>query len=550
MGEDVEGNCREDTLRSPGSLGEAMGSVNGVQVKKSGTFTPPNLYTFCVIDPHIFRAYDIRGKAESQITEEACREIGLAFGHVLQNRYGGENRHPTVALGRDARTHSPKFEAAMREGLVTMGCAVKMIGETPSPVNYFTICNAALDAGVQITASHNPKEDNGIKLQIRNAESFSGEDLQDLQRWIQKQPVPSGSWVFTSVPHENFDAVTPYLKKVTSLIPLLQGLKVVVDFGNGIAGPVYGAALKKAGAEVISLFEKPDGTFPNHIADPSNHETLKTLQETVRKEKAACGIAFDGDGDRVGFVDEEGRIIAPDYLLLLLAEDHLRRNPGSPIVYTVSMSSILETEVKRLGGKPIMCPVGHSFVEHTMRRQGGQLGGEQSGHFFCGEEFYGHDDALVAALRILSIFSQKKEKGGSVTLSGAPPAASSTRHGVYPELVEGLSMTERGGDEVSFSSLFSHFPKVYQSPEWRPHCPDEKKGEIIRSITDYFQKTYPCITIDGIRIDFGEGAWAGIRQSNTSPKISVCMEARSREKLEEVESLVKNHLILYPDIGV
>ena len=255
---------------------------------------------------------------------------------------------------------------------------------------------------------------------------------------------------------------------------------------------------------MIPLFEDPDGTFPNHIADPSKHDTLKTLIETVKKEKVDCGLAFDGDGDRVGFVDEEGNIVSPDYILLLLAEDHLSRNPEATIIYTVSMSSILQTEIEKLGGKSIMCEVGHSFVEHTMRKNGSHLGGEQSGHFFCGEDYYDYDDALVAALRTLSIFG-----------SSAPS---------------------------SFSSLFDHFPKIYQSPEWRPTCPDDKKTEIVQKITKHFEKDYPCVTIDGVRIDFGDGAWAGIRQSNTSPKISVCVEARSEEKLAEVEKIVRDRV--------
>src|SRR3989338_7497039 len=487
-----------------------------------------------MIDPQIFRAYDIRGKAGSQMTEEACRLMEEEFGKILQEKYGKEHPHPTVAVGRDARTHSPAFEAALIEGLLSSGCAVKNIGETPSPLNYFTICNAKFDAGVQITASHNPKDDNGIKLQMRNAEAFSGDDLQMLRKRIEQSKQLSA----VSGQHEEADAITPYLKKVTSLIPPLRKIKVVVDFGNGVAGPVYGAALKKAGADVVSLFEKPDGTFPNHIADPSNYSTLKTLQETVRKEKADCGIAFDGDGDRVGFVDEEGKVVSADYLLLLLAEDHLSRNPGASVVYTVSMSSILETEVKRLGGKPVMCPVGHSFVEHTMKKVGSHLEGEQSGHFFCGEDFYDHDDALVAALRILSIYVEKKKK----KQEKQKKQRSATK--------KDRSLDSFGSFDSfdSFSSLFSPFPTVFQSPEWRPHCPDEKKTEIVRSVTAHFAKKYPCNTMDGVRIDFGEGAWAGIRQSNTSPKISVCMEARSREKLAEVEALVRNHLRTFPEI--
>src|SRR3989344_4991017 len=474
---------------------------------------------------HIFRAYDIRGKAETEVSEELCELVGKAFGMELRERYKKE--HPEVIVGRDARTHSPLLEGALIKGLTSVGCHVKKIGMVPSPVNYFALCHFECDGSVQITASHNQKEDNGLKLQLRGAEAFAGEELQNLREKIEEGKFKEGKG---SV--EEVNAVTPYKERVKDLVrhaePLDRAqdklresaaaddginLKIAVDFGNGVAGPVYGSILKELGAELIELFQEPDGTFPNHIADPSKHETLKDLIATVKKEKADLGLAFDGDGDRVGVVDEKGNVVSPDYLLLLLAEDHLKRHQGASVIYTVSMSSILETEVKRMGGKPHMCIVGHSFVEHAMREHGSHLGAEQSGHFFCGEDFYDYDDALVAALRLLSI------------LSSSPSSD-------------------------PFSSLIHRYPKVYQTPEWRPHCDDDKKSDVIEKITEHFQKeSYPCITIDGVRIDFGDGAWAGIRQSNTSPKISVCMEARSPEKLHEVEKIVRGHLEIYSEIG-
>jgi len=502
-----------------------------------------------IVPAHIFRAYDIRGVANKDVTEELCHLVGQAFGSELREHYNKD--HPTVIVGRDARTHSPTLEQALIDGLTSAGCHVKKIGQTPTPTNYFALCHFEADGSVQVTASHNPKEDNGLKLQIRNvdstgspqAASFSGEALQGLRKRIEEKRFLKGQGSI-----EELDAVTPYIERVTSLVKLkaisyqpspsglrpASKLKAVVDFGNGVTGPVYGDALRKAGVNLIPLFEEPDGTFPNHIADPTKYETLATLQETVKKEKADCGIAFDGDGDRVGFVDERGNVIAADYLLLLLAEDHLQRFPGATIVYTVSMSSILETEVKRLGGKPVMCIVGHSFVEEAMKEHGSQLGGEQSGHFFLSEDFYDHDDALVAALRVLSIFAQAKTKDSKM-----PRAQESKNHSLEPWKFGALE---------SFSQLFSHFPKIYQSPEWRPHCPDDKKTDVVQRISEHFQQEYPCNTLDGVRIDFGDGAWAGIRQSNTSPKISVVMEARSPEKLKEMETIVREHLATYEEI--
>ena len=385
------------------------------------------------------------------------------------------------------------------------GCHVFSMGQTPSPLNYFTTCERSLDGGVQITASHNGKEDNGLKLQLREAEAYCGEDLQFLLARIQSQQFLEGEGK-----REEIDAVTSYLEFLGRLVPGAgEGLTIVVDNGNGVSGPVYNEALRRSGAKVIELFAEPDGTFPNHIADPVQRATLSRLREEVLKQGSTLGIAFDGDGDRMGVVDETGAIRSPDEVLLLLAKDMLSRRPGTAVVFTVSMSGILESEINILGGKPVLAKVGHSFVEHAMREHASLLGGEQSGHFFCAEDYYGYDDALVAALRVLSI---------------------------------------RQRSSHPFSRLFADFPRVYQTEEMRPACPDGKKFEVVRQATEHFQKKYPCNTLDGVRIDFGGGAWAGIRASNTSPKLSICMEARSPARLAEVQEEVLGHLREYPEI--
>ncbi len=452
-----------------------------------------------MIDPRIFRAYDIRGVALTQLTEEACLQIGFAFGQVLKEKYGKE--HPTVVVGRDARTHGPMLQKKVIDGLLAAGCEVFDIGQTPSPVNYFVICTQKFDAGMQVTASHNPKEDNGIKLCSRNADAFSGEDLQQLRRSIEAFPSSTWEGMGDRVRDgtKSVDAVTPYITHLTQLFQNVgKGKKVVVDGGNGVAGPCYCEVLRKVGCEVIELYTEPDGTFPNHAADPSKHSTLRELQEKVLTEKADSGFAFDGDGDRLGLIDEQGQIVTADQTLLLLAQDHLSRHKGAPVIITVSNSSLLETEVTKWGGKPVMCKVGHSYVEHAMREHRALLGGEQSGHFFCGEEYFGFDDALVSGLRILKILLAQKK----------------------------------------LSDLIVAFPVVFQSPERRPKCPDDKKFEVVRLATEHFQSNYPVNTLDGARIDFGDGAWAGIRYSNTSPCLSICIEARSEEKLRQVEKEV------------
>ncbi len=455
------------------------------------------------IDPRIFRAYDIRGRAYEQLTEEACRLIGQAFGSELRTRT--RKKSPTVCVGRDARTHSPILESAVINGLLETGCTVYTIGQTPSPLNYFTICTQKLDGGVQLTASHNPAHDNGLKLCTANAEAFAGDDIQTLRDRIEKKDFLSGKGS-----KKEIDAVTPYKQFVANLFADVgKGMHVVVDGGNGVAGPLDSEILRAVGATVTELYTEPDGTFPNHPADPSKYETLKDLQSLVMEQHAHLGLAFDGDGDRLGLVDETGTIRSADELLLLLAQDHLQRFPGTPVVFTVSNSGILWSEVTQWGGKPVMCKVGHSFVEHAMREHNAQLGGEQSGHFFCGEDYFGFDDALVAALRVLKIINSAG---------------------------------------IATSQTFSSFPRVYQTPEQRPTIRDEDKANVIRRMTEHFQTIYPVETLDGARIDFGGGAWAGIRQSNTSPCLSICMEARTPQRLREVEEEVMSHVRQYPEV--
>lgn len=460
-------------------------------------------YSVNMIDPRIFRAYDIRGRAHEQMTEEGCRLVGQAFGSEVRERTGKE--HPVLCVGRDARTHGPDFERAVVEGLIESGCHVLLIGQTPSPVNYFTICTQKLDGGIQVTASHNPAHDNGLKLCTADADAFAGDDLQDLHKRIQEKRFLKGSGTSLEI-----DAITPYVAHLAALFKGVgDGMSIVVDGGNGVAGPVYCDVLRAVGATVTELYTEPDGTFPHHPADPSKWETLRELQATVQDTGARLGFGFDGDGDRIGLVDERGIIRSADEILLLLAQDHLSRFPGAPIVFTVSNSGVLKTEISAWGGKPVLCKVGHSFVEHAMREHGAQLGGEQSGHFFCGEDYFGFDDALVAALRIMKILQPFSEP---------------------------------------LSSLFALFPKVYQTPERRPTVADEHKRSVIDRITKHFQEQQDVETMDGARIEFGDGAWVGIRQSNTSPRISICIEARSPERLEELEKMILRYLEGFPEI--
>lgn len=455
------------------------------------------------IAPAIFRAYDIRGRAADQLTPEAAERIARAYGTILRQRY--DRASVTLAVGRDARTHGPALEEAVIRGLLASGCLVECIGQSPSPVNFFTIANRQLDGGIQVTASHNGPADNGLKLSMREAEAFAGDDIQQLRALTETDEFASGEGRRSDIP-----GVEAYVEHIAALFPQgAAGLSVAIDTGNGVAGPAYCEVLRRCGATLTELYTQPDGTFPNHPADPSKHATLRDLQDAVRRTGSQVGLAFDGDGDRLGVVDETGVIRSADEVLLLLARDHLERHPGAPVVFTVSNSGTLQSEIAKWGGRPVMCRVGHSFVEHAMREHAALLGGEQSGHFFCGEQYYHYDDALVAALHVLSILRR----------SGQP-----------------------------LSQLFASFPTVYQAHERRPHCPDEEKAAVVAKATAYFAARYPVNAMDGARVDFGDDAWAGIRMSNTSPCLSICIEARSPEKLAAVEREVADFFAAFPQV--
>ncbi len=455
------------------------------------------------IDPRIFRAYDIRGVALEQLTVDAALQIARGYGSVLREMHPGKT--PRICVGRDARTHGPQLERAVIDGLMEAGCDVYTIGAVSTPCSYFTICDGHFDAGIHVTASHNPAHDNGLKLSLAHAHSYANDDIQDLRSRIE-----AGKFMTGKGSVQPYDATTPYLAAMKKLFSRsLEGMKIVVDGGNGVAGPVNCEALRDAGAEVIELYIEPDGTFPNHPADPSKRATLKELQETVVREKADLGLAFDGDGDRMGLVDETGAIHSADKIILLLAQDALSRHPGTAVVSTVSNSSIIETEVKRFGGKHVMCKVGHSNVEHAMGEHKALVGGEASGHIFCFEDYYGFDDALVAALRIATVAKNE----------GKP-----------------------------LSELMDRYPKVYLAQERRPACPDDRKFAIIEEAKKHFAEKYPVATMDGARVDFGEGAWAGIRASNTSPCLSLCIEARSPEKLKAIEDEILAYMKTFPEV--
>lgn len=455
-----------------------------------------------MIDKSIFRAYDIRGTYPKQLNRQTAELIGKAFGTYLVKRIAKDS--PRIAVGQDARTHSMELFEGFVTGLNSTGCVVTNLGITPSPYVYFVVTEGKFDGGCNITASHNSKEYNGFKLMTANAHAVFGDKLQQVYGIIEKGEFSEGKGSKKTADYADY-----YLNKIKSIFSYKKPLKVVIDTGNGVAGKLYPKVIKDLGHDVVELYTELDGNFPNHEADPVIESNMEDLKKKVVEESADLGLGFDGDGDRVALVTEKGDFVNSDHLLMLLSQDVLSRHPGGTLVFTVSNSQALFNLTESWGGKPVMCKVGHSFVEDAMSEHQAILGGEQSGHFFLPEDYYAYDDALVTGCRILKIVSDA---------------------------------------DKPVSGLFEAFPKTFAIPEIRPHCPDDRKFEILDQIVEHFKDQYPNTTMDGIRMDFGKGGWCGIRVSNTSPRISVIMEAESEAHLKEIQDIIMGHLKSYPEI--
>jgi phosphomannomutase/phosphoglucomutase len=460
------------------------------------------------VNPLIFRAYDIRGIAIAteknpniDLTPETVKLIGKGTGTYLQ-KISGKN----IVVGRDNRLHSPDLQKAFIEGLLETGCSVTNIGISPTPFVYYSVCKYNFDGGVNITASHNPKEYNGIKIVAKNAHSICGDELQDILKIIQ-----SGEFAQGQGKYNEAEVFPEFKEDIKKLVKLSRPLKIVVDAGNGTAGKFAPELLREIGCDVTELYCELDGNFPNHEANPEEYKNVKDMIEKVKEIKADLGIAFDGDADRVGIVDEKGHHYSADYLLLLLARDLLTRIPGAKIVFDVKVTQTLIDDIKKHGGEPIMSKTGHSFIEAKMKEIGAPLAGEVSGHMFFAENYFGFDDAFLAAAKILEIAS--KHNG-------------------------------------AFSSLFNDVPHTFNTPEFKAYCPDEKKFEIVHALTEHFTKLYNCIIIDGVRVNFSPSAWGAIRCSNTSPNLTLRFEAETQEKLNEIMKIMADEIKKYPEVSL
>ncbi len=465
------------------------------------------------MNPHIFRAYDIRGIAISEnpekpadLTPETMKLIGQGTGTYMIRNYQTKE----MVVGHDNRLHSPELQGAFIEGVRSTGINVINMGLATSPLLYYTVSKFQLDSGVNITASHNPKEYNGVKIVGKNAHSICGEELQKILQLIEAQDFEQGSGTLS----EKNDYFDTYLDEMGERIQLARPLKVVIDAGNGTAGAFAPALLRKIGCEVTELYCELDGNYPNHEANPEEEKNMLDLAKKVREINADLGVGFDGDGDRVGMVDENGKHYSADYLLIILIRDLLKHESGGKVIFDVKVSQVMIDEIKKLGGVPVMCKTGHSFIENKMHELNAPLGGEISGHMFFGTpyyNYYGFDDATFAACKLMEVLSQSTKK---------------------------------------FSEHFTDLPLIYTTPEFKAHCPDHLKFEIVKKVTDHFTQLYDCVTIDGVRINFDNDSWGAIRCSNTSPNLTLRFEAKSPEKLQEIQKIMVEELKKYPEVNL
>ena len=441
------------------------------------------------MNPNIFREYDIRGIVGEDLNQKTVRQIGLAIGTFFRQNYATR-----IAVGYDARESSPQFCEILIGSLNETGCDCILIGQVPTPVLYFTTFAKAIDGGVMITGSHNPSNHNGFKISL-GKESLYGPQIRQIGQIAQRGEYVKGTGTNTTL-----DILGNYFYQLARRIdPGQRRLKVVVDAGNGMGGLTAVPFYRQLGVGVIELFCEPDSRFPNHQPDPSEEKNLRDLIAKVLETKADLGIAFDGDGDRITVVDETGRIIWGDELMILLSREVLREHGGATIIAEVKCTQRLFDEIEKNGGRAIMSKAGHSIIKAKMRETGAVLAGEMSGHIFFADRFYGFDDAAYAGARVLEILSKTDQR---------------------------------------LSEIFAGFLQTFATPEIRVDCAEEKKAPVIEKIIEEFSRTNEINTIDGIRIKF-ENGWGLVRPSNTQALLILRFEADSKENLAEIRETVE-----------
>jgi phosphomannomutase/phosphoglucomutase len=449
------------------------------------------------MNPSVFREYDIRGIAERDFPDSFVSELADAIGEHL--RLAGAR---AITLGRDCRLSSPRIHAVVRERLVTAGLQVSDVGVLHSPGLYYSVFHLKADGGVMITASHNPEEDNGFKI-MRGKSTIFGAEIQELRQRIERHQAGNPPALAPGGRVTDVDVLGPYIDEIAGGMRLgPRRFKVVVDGGNGTGGLSCVPVLRKLGFEVEALYCDPDGRFPNHHPDPTVPANLADLIAHVKTSGAEVGIALDGDADRIGIVDPAGRIVWGDQLVMLFAADILRERPGATFVSEVKCSQAMYDDIARRGGRAIMWKVGHSLIKTKMREENAVLAGEMSGHMFFADRYYGFDDAVYAAAR----------------------------------LVELLSRSER-----PLSALVDDLPVMHNTPEIRWPCPDDIKFEVVKRALAYFRRDHQVVDVDGARVSFA-GGWGLVRASNTGPVLVLRCEAESPARLAEIRAEIEGLL--------
>ena len=418
----------------------------------------------------IFRKSDIRGVVGKHLTNRTVAIIGRGIGTFMRRR-GAK----VLTLGYDIRISSYDFRNELSDGILSTGCDIIDLGMVPTPVAYFSLYFLKVDGGVMITGSHNPPEFNGFKISF-GSDTLFGNDIQEIYHLINNNDFEAGNGKLYKK-----NIIDDYIDKIESIISLKNPVKFIVDGGNGCFGIVGQKLFKRLGVEPQKLYWEPDGSFPNHHPDPTTLENMFDLSHLLRNGDAQLGIGFDGDADRIGVVDENGHIVWGDQLLMLFSRGILEKNPGATIVGEVKCSQVLFEDIKKRGGKPVIAPVGHSLIKNVMKKTNALLGGEMSGHILFADNYYGYDDAIFAACRLLEIVSNS---------------------------------------EVKLSEMLESKTIKVNTPVIKLSCPDDVKFKIVDEISEFFRGKYDIVDIDGIRLNLNDG-WALIRASNTQPALTL-----------------------------
>jgi phosphomannomutase/phosphoglucomutase len=446
-----------------------------------------------IIDPSIFRAYDIRGIVGKTLTEECVYAIGRALGSMAL-----EQGEKCMTVGRDGRLSGPALSSALCMGILSTGCDVIDIGQVPTPILYYSTFVVNTKSGVMLTGSHNPPDYNGLKMMI-NGKTLAEESIQMLYQSIVDHRYKSGEGQLAELALDE-----RYINHIDIDTKLARPLKVVVDCGNGVAGGIAPELFRRMGCEVHELFCDVDGNFPNHHPDPSQTENLKDLIDAVKQQQADIGLAFDGDGDRLGVVTNVGDVIWPDRLLMLFAQDLLKKKPGAKIIYDVKCSHHLATLIKSLGGEPIMWKTGHSLIKSKLAETQALLAGEMSGHIFFKDRWYGFDDAIYAGARLLQIISETSQ---------------------------------------SSDALFALVPNSVNTPELKIYVEENEKFLLMKQLIAHAKfSDAEQVTIDGLRVNFADG-WGLVRPSNTTPCLVLRFEAESEKILAKIQGLFRELLL-------